>query len=159
MRERHTLRIMREAGHASKGQETQTTRNLSGLPLCALCILLLVFAVVGWGLHDKLSLYAPAGAHAPVAKAKLLTERERPAAQVELPAPQLPSSIAPVSFLLFAAFLRMLLVPGLRALGGEPLFPEASQAPPLCEALRRRPPPAAVLTLAGAAFKVCPALA
>ena len=69
--------------------------------LCfALGIMMLGFAVVCWGLHDKLSLYTPPHAKPVSAKAKLLSEAERPgrvaaAAPVSLPnsEPGAPSAV------------------------------------------------------------------
>ncbi len=146
---------MREATHTSTELSIErragSIHRMPGVPLFALCMLLLGFAVVCWGLHDKLSLYSRAGAHAPIAKAKLLTERERPAAQAAAAEPQSPAPVAAVGFLLFAVLVRLLFGLRPRGLAGEPLFLESSQTPPLSEALRRRPPPSMVSTPACAA--------
>lgn len=117
--------------------------------LFALFVLLLGFSVVCWGLHDKLSLYAPSGASATVAKAKLLTERERPAMQVALVAPQPPTPATPVFFLLFAALLPMLFASRLQKslLISKPRFRQP-QAQSFHEALHRRPPPVSIRAFA-----------
>lgn len=109
--------------------------------LFALCVVLLLGLVFCWGSQDKVSLYHAEGhSHAPVAKAKLLTERERPAAEVAPARVQPPSPAAPLAFVLFAVLCALFSGLGPRArvtrFGSLKL-----QAPPLSEALRRRPPP------------------
>ncbi len=107
--------------------------------LLALCMLLLGFAVVCWGLHDKLSLYAPPHADQPVAKAKLLTEQERmPQMHAAMPRPDVPP--APVFVLWFATALIAVLELKPRVMSREPRFARPP-SPPLSEALHRRPPP------------------
>ena len=123
-------------------------------------MLLLSFAVVCWGLHDKLSLYAPPHAD-PIAKAKLLTEQER-TPQANAVAPQPPAPIAPVFIVLFAALLNTLPWLLSRVLLRDSRYARP-KSPPLTEALHRRPPPAKtrapLCAVLGAAPAISPALA
>ena len=125
--------------------------------LFALCMLLLSFAVVCWGLHDKLSLYAPPHADQPVAKAKLLTDQER-TPQVSAAAPRPPLPLAPVLLLLFAAVVRTLLDLRPQWKLREPRMVRR-KTPPLPEALHRRPPPVRFRACLGAAPALLPVLA
>ncbi len=107
-----------------------------------LAMLLLGFAVVFWGLHDKVSLYKHTGAAPPVAKAKLLSGRE---AHADLPAPGAPTSptpAAPVVLFLGATFLRLFSTwKACRGRGAPGLASPPLKAPPFSRALRHRPPP------------------
>lgn len=117
--------------HKRKALKTPATS------LFALCVVLLLGLVFCWGSQDKVSLYAHGHS---VAKAKLLTERERPVAGVAPAKVQPPSPAAPLAFLLFAALCGVFfsLCPRARVIRSGSL---KLQAPPLSEALRRRPPP------------------
>lgn len=126
------------AGHGKQTALTQKLNvRLSVRRFFALGMLLLGFAVVCWGLHDKLSLYAPHGVTPPVAKAKLLTESER---SVPVAMPAVPQPLEPLLLALFAATLVVLF--RAHAMGNRRervLVPCA--APPFPEILQRRPPP------------------
>ena len=109
--------------------------------LCTLTILLLVFAVFFWGLHDKLSLYAPPTAPPPMARAKLLSQSEQPSTQADATMPQAPRIVPPLLLELFAILLSLLFsvetdVPETLHLGVRP------KSPPQLPATRLRPPPA-----------------
>lgn len=104
----------------------------------ALGMLLLGFAVVCWGLHDKLSLYATHGVTPPVAKAKLLTESER---SVPVTMPAVPQPIEPLLLALFTLALVSLSRAHARDDRKEPELVPCT-APPFPEILQRRPPPA-----------------
>ncbi len=148
-RQRHTQHTTR-----------QTTGSSGRAPLrrlFAMCMLMLGFAVVCWGLHDKLSLYAQPHAAPPVAKAKLLTEQER-TPQMHAAVPRPPVPLAPVFVVLFAAVLRMLLKREPRGIRREPRSVRL-KAPPMPVALRRRPPPTYPRALSGAAPVISPAFA
>ena len=152
---------MRIDGHSDTGRKNGSFKSsLLRVPLprlFALCMLLLSFAVVCWGLHDKLSLYAPPHADQPVAKAKLLTEQER-TPQVSAAAPLPPLPLAPVLLVLFAAVVRTLLDLRPQWKLGEPRMVR-HKAPPLSEALHRRPPPVRARACLGAAPALLPARA
>ncbi|HXE08121.1 MAG TPA: hypothetical protein VN612_09500 [Acidobacteriaceae bacterium] len=69
-----------------KHQDTKSWyRPRPGSPCWAIA-LLLAFAVSVWGLHYKLSLYQPSASKAHAPAAKLLSQKERPAAAVYLEA-------------------------------------------------------------------------
>lgn len=107
--------------------------------LFAVGMLLLGIAVVCWGLHDKLSLYAPPGVTPPVAKAKLLTEQERATAPLLVTAPSAP---APLLLLLFFWSLLAWLLSRSPLYARQQFGGVRSNAPPKVYALWRRPPPA-----------------
>jgi hypothetical protein len=73
-----------------------------------LTILLLGFAVFFWGLHDKLSLYAPPSAPPPMARAKLLSQAEQPSTRADAALPRSPESVPPLFVVLFTALLSLL---------------------------------------------------
>jgi hypothetical protein len=107
-----------------------------------LTILLLGFAVFFWGLHDKLSLYAPPNPQPATARAKLLSQTEQPSARADAAMPQPPRSVPPLLVALFAALLSLLFlveidVPDLLRRHVRP------KSPPLLPATRLRPPPQA----------------
>ncbi len=115
------------------------------LRLVRLSILFLGFAVVFWGSHDKVSLYRhTAGTSVPVAKAKLLSGRDHAAAAVrgitEPPAPAVS-----LALLLFAAYLLDL---SKRCANRTDFARPLTPSPPLTPALRRRPPPSALVVFA-----------
>jgi hypothetical protein len=108
--------------------------------LCTLTVLLLVFAVFFWGLHDKLSLYAPPTAPPPMARAKLLSQSEQPSTQPDAAMPQSPGVVPPLALAFFSIFLSLLF-------SVETETPEKfhrgfrPKSPPLLPATRLRPPP------------------
>jgi hypothetical protein len=109
--------------------------------LCTLSILLLVFAVFFWGLHDKLSLYVPPTAPPPMARAKLLSQSEQPSTKPDAAMPQAPERVPPVALAFFSVLLSLLFsveteMPETLHLGFRP------KSPPLLQATRLRPPPA-----------------
>ena len=115
----------------------QAMSKQSGSRFLLVCMLLLGFAVVFWGLHDKVSLYHHTGAAPPVAKAKLLSGREHTADLTAAPAPAPPAPAAPITILLCATLMRMLF----RFRSGRSHTPPPTQALPFAQALHRRPPP------------------
>ena len=105
-----------------------------------LTILLLGFAVFFWGLHDKLSLYAPPSAPPPMARAKLLSQSEQPSTRAEAAMPQPPQSVPALYVAFFTALLSLLFffesnIPQLSFRDFRPT------SPPLLPATRLRPPP------------------
>jgi hypothetical protein len=107
-----------------------------------LTILLLGFAVFFWGLHDKLSLYAPPSAPPPMARAKLLSQAEQPSTRADAALPRSPESVPPLFVVLFTALLSLLF----SVENDVPHAPRRDfrpKSPPLLPATRLRPPPAA----------------
>lgn len=115
--------------------------HLSARNLFAVGMLLLGIAVICWGLHDKLSLYTPPGVTPPAAKAKLLTEQERPTAAQVVAAPVLPAQAAPLLVVFLTSLLTWLVFRSPAFYRAEP-GRVRSNAPPCLRSIRRRPPPA-----------------
>jgi hypothetical protein len=109
--------------------------------LCTLTVLLLGFAVFFWGLHDKLSLYAPPSAPHPIARAKLLSQAEQPSTQAAA-MPQAPRTVPPLLLAFFCVLLSLLFSVEPEMLD---CFPRGirPKSPPLLAATRLRPPPVA----------------
>ena len=110
-------------------------------------MLLLGLAVMGWGLHDKLSLYTPPNVPPVSAKAKLLSEQERPNGTVAAAALSEPACepAAPVATLHAIAMVSLLMTAPRAARPALASMSAAVSRPPLllqAGNTARRPPPA-----------------
>jgi hypothetical protein len=119
-------------------------RNSSGsrrAVLFPLGLLMLSLAVFGWGLQYKLSLYQNKDSITHLAPvAKLLSQKERPAARLGLPArsPEAPAFPFVAALVLVASFLFRATARYLRTGNMERFRPSR---PPCLEAVFFRPPP------------------
>lgn len=107
-----------------------------------LTMLLLGFAVFFWGLHDKLSLYAPPHPQPATARAKLLSQTEQQSARPDAAMPRPSRTETPLLVSLFAALLSLLFLLEIDAPDMLRRYIRP-KSPPLLPATRLRPPPQA----------------
>ena len=121
-------------------------RRFSRGPAISILVMLMGFAVFGWGLHYKLSLYeAPTASSAREPAAKLLSNQERASVQANssLDAPTAPHRLA----LIFAAVLFLMCSPACNLLQTMNRPRAFSRERRLLGSLFRRPPPSLLFSV------------